>query len=141
MAGAASCIACSQPDAIWNWCQRQPPAEFEADAAVGIGSLAPGLVRFDGTAPGRAAADHAADTVLRHGTEGARGAAHRLPVFDRQPLWLRRRHQGDLLQGVAAIRHLGRDRVVFTLVRERLGSDLLSFTCGSNIFMLITCQR
>src|SRR5207237_1483914 len=61
----------------------------------------------------------AADAVSRHEVEGALGAAlDWLPAFDRQPL--RRRHQGDLLQGVAAIRHLGWDRVVLALVRERL---------------------
>src|SRR6516162_3746918 len=52
----------------------------------------------------------------------ARGAAlDRLPAFDRQPL--RRRNQGDLLQRITAIRHLGRDRVVFSVVRERLALE------------------
>src|SRR5712672_2794484 len=45
-------------------------------------------------------------------------ALDRLPAFDRQAL--RRRHQGDLLQRIAAIRHLRRDREVLALVRERL---------------------
>src|SRR6516165_4070723 len=44
-----------------------------------------------------------------------------LPAFDRQPL--RRRNQGDLLQRITAIRHLGRDRVVFSVVRERLALE------------------
>jgi hypothetical protein len=98
--------------------ERQPLAEFELDAAPGVGGLEANHVPLDGTAFGRAAADHAADAVSRHEFEGALGAAlDRLPAFDRQPL--RRRHQGDLLQGVAAIRHGRRDRVVLALVRER----------------------
>jgi len=60
--------------------------------------------------------------VFRHKLEGALGAAlDRLPAFDRQTL--RRRDQGDLLQGVAAIRHFGRDRIVLALVRERLALE------------------
>jgi hypothetical protein len=38
---------------------------------------------------------------------------------------LRRRHQSDLLQGVAAIRHLGRNRPVLAPVRERLARERL----------------
>jgi hypothetical protein len=79
-------------------------------------------VPLDGAAFGRAAADDAADAVFRHELEGAFGAAlDRLPAFDRQPL--RRRHQGDLLEGVAAIRPLRRDRVVLALVREGLALE------------------
>jgi hypothetical protein len=68
----------------------------------------------------RAAADHAADAVFRHEVEGALGATlDRLAAFNRRPL--RRRHRGDLLQRVAAIRHLRRDRVVFALVPPASG--------------------
>src|SRR5436305_1107934 len=67
----------------------------------------------------RAAADHAGDAVLGHEVEGAgRAALNRLPAFDRQAL--RPRHQRDLLQGVAAIGDLGRDRVEAPLVAEAL---------------------
>ena len=65
-----------------------------------------------------------ADAVLRHEVEGAvRAALDRLPAFDRQTL--RPRHQRDLLQRIAAIRHLRRDRVVLALVRERLALERL----------------
>ena len=73
----------------------------------------------------------AADAVFRHEVEGALEAAlDWLPAFDRQPL--RRRHQGDLLPGVAAIRHLRRDRVALAFVRgglarEGLEQDLDAF--------------
>ena len=104
--------------------ERQPLAEFELDAAPGVSRLEAEHVPLDRAAFGRAAADHAADAVFRHELEGALGAAlDRLPAFDRQPL--RRRHQGDLLERVAAIRHLGRDRVVLALVRERLALERL----------------
>jgi hypothetical protein len=77
---------------------------------------------LDGSALGRAAANHAADAVASQEIEGALGAAlDRLPAFDRQPLG--RRNQGDLLQGVAAIGHIWRDRVVVPLVRERLAFE------------------
>ena len=65
----------------------------------------------------RAAADRTLDVVLDHEVEPARrGADHRLPAFDRQ--MDRPRHQREFLQRVAAIRHLGRQRVVLALVRE-----------------------
>src|SRR6516225_11926753 len=80
--------------------ERQPLAQFELDAAPGIGGLEAEHVPLDGTAFGRAAADHAADAVLSHELEGAVGPAlDRLPAFDRKPL--RRRDKRDLLQGVA----------------------------------------
>jgi len=96
--------------------EREPLAEFELDAAPGIGRLETEHVPLDRAAFGRAAADHAADAVFRHEVEGALGAAlDRLPAFDRQPL--RRRHQGDLLECVVTIRHLRRDRVVLARAR------------------------
>jgi hypothetical protein len=105
--------------------ERQPLAEFELDAAPGVGRLEAEHVPLDRAALGRAAADHAADTVFRHELEGALGAAlDRLPAFDRQPL--RRRHQSDFLQGIAAIRHLRRGRVILALVREGLPSNALN---------------
>src|SRR5262249_60837754 len=52
-----------------------------------------------------------------------RAALDRLPAFDRQAR--RRRHQRDLLERIAAIRHLRRDRIVLTLVRERLALERL----------------
>src|SRR5215469_3434434 len=55
---------------------------------------------------------------------GALGAAlDRLPAFDRQPLW--RRHRRNLLQRVAAVRHLGRDRPVLALMRKGLPLERL----------------
>src|SRR6476646_4627769 len=47
-----------------------------------------------------------------------RGALDRLPALDRQPQ--RPRHESELLQGVAAVGHLGRQRVVLALVGEGL---------------------
>ena len=62
--------------------------------------------------------DHAFDPVPRHEVEAARAAAHdRLPDLDR--LMHGPRHQRDLFQLIAAVRDLGRDRVVLALVRER----------------------
>src|SRR6516162_138585 len=64
--------------------QRKPPAELELDAAARIGSLEADHVPLDGAAPGRAAADDAADAVLGHEVEGPlRAALDRLPAFDR----------------------------------------------------------
>src|SRR5262249_59580720 len=75
-------------------------------------------------AGGGAAADDAADAVLGHEVEGPlRAALDRLPAFDRQAL--RRRHQRDLLERIAAIRHLRRDRIVLALVRKRLALERL----------------
>src|SRR5438132_6162977 len=102
--------------------ERETLAELELDAAARVGGLEPGHVPLHRAALGRAAADDAAYAVLRHEIEGAvRAALDRLPAFDRQAL--RRRHQGDLLQRVAAIRHLRRDRVKLALVRERLALE------------------
>jgi hypothetical protein len=57
--------------------------------------------------------------VLGHEVESTRRAAlDRLPAFDRQAL--RPRHQRDFLQCVAAIGHLGRDRVEAALMAEAL---------------------
>jgi len=55
--------------------ERQPFAEFEADAALRVGRLETEHVPLDSTPFGRAAADHAADAVFRHELEGALGAA------------------------------------------------------------------
>jgi hypothetical protein len=72
----------------------------------------------------RPAAIHAAGAVLRHEIEGAlRAALDRLSAFDREPL--RCRHQCDFLQRIAAIRHLGRDRIELALVLERLALECL----------------
>src|SRR5207247_8237689 len=104
--------------------EREALAEFELDAAARIGGLKPEHVPLYRAALGRTAADDAVDAVLGHEIEGAVGAAlDRLPAFDRQAL--RRRHQGDLLQRVAAIRHLRRDRVEFSFMRERLPLERL----------------
>ena len=66
---------------------------------------------------GRAAADHALDAVLHHEIERAgRAALDRLPAFDRQARGTR--HQGQFLQRVAAIRNLGRQRVMLAFVRK-----------------------
>src|SRR5258707_5743119 len=68
---------------------------------------------------GRATAYHALDTVLGHDLERAhRAALDRLPALDRQ--LERSRDEGELFEGVAAIRHLGRQRVVLALIREAL---------------------
>src|SRR5712691_7808914 len=68
---------------------------------------------------GRATAYHALDTVLGHELERAhRAALDRLPAFDRQ--LERSRDDGELFKGVAAIRHVGRQRVVLALMREAL---------------------
>ena len=64
---------------------------------------------------GRAAAHHAVYAVLGHELERAhRTALDRLPALDRQVE--RSRDEGKLFEGVAAIRHLGRQRVVLALV-------------------------
>src|SRR5215471_15021124 len=68
---------------------------------------------------GRAAAHHAVYAMLGHELEGAhRTALDRLPALDRQ--LERSRDEGELFEGVAAIRHLGRQRVVLALIREAL---------------------
>ena len=70
-----------------------------------------------GAALGGAAPEHALDAVFGHELEGARGAAlDWLPAFD--GLAERPRHEGDVLQRVAAVRHFWRDRVVLALVAE-----------------------
>jgi len=70
-----------------------------------------------GAALGRAAAHHALDAVLGHELEPARRAAlDRLPALDRQAE--RPRHQGQLFECIAAVGHLGRQRVVLALVRK-----------------------
>src|SRR5215472_13710657 len=68
---------------------------------------------------GRATAYHALDTMLGHELERAhRTALDRLPALDRQ--LERSRDEGELFEGVAAIRHLWRQRVVLALIREAL---------------------
>src|SRR3984893_7604731 len=126
--GLADCLLAVRRD-VKLVAERQPLAQFELDAAPGVGRLEAEHVPLDGTTFGRAAADHAADAVLRHEVEGAlRAALDRLPAFDRQPL--RRRHQGNLFQRIAAIRHLRRDRVLLPPVRKRL-DDRPSRRCSS----------
>src|SRR6266849_3389189 len=67
----------------------------------------------------RAATDQPLDAVLRHELQCPLAAAlDRLPAFDRQPQ--RPRHDGQLLQIIAAIRHPRWDRVVLAVVRERI---------------------
>ena len=81
---------------MWTKAERQALAEFEVDAAAGIGGLEPDHVSLDSTTFRRAAADDTANAVLGHKVEGAlRTALDRLPAFDRQALG--RRHQGNLL--------------------------------------------
>src|SRR5262249_10456385 len=66
---------------------------------------------------GRATAYHALDTVLGHELERAhRAALDRLPALDRQ--LERSRDEGEFFEGVAAIRHLGRQRVVLPYTRS-----------------------
>src|SRR5260370_20365621 len=68
---------------------------------------------------GRATAYHALDAVLGHELERAhRAALDRLLALNRQ--LERSRDEGELFEGVAAIRHLGRQRVVLALIREAL---------------------
>src|SRR5262249_17570777 len=68
---------------------------------------------------GRATAYHALDTVLGHELERAhRTALDRLPAFDRQVE--KSRDAGEPLEGGAAIRDLGRQRVVLALIRRAL---------------------
>src|SRR5262249_36345501 len=71
---------------------------------------------------GRATAYHAVYAVLGHELERAhRAALDRLPALDRQIE--RSRDEGELFEGVAAIRHLGRQRVVLALIREALAVE------------------
>jgi len=63
--------------------------------------------------------DDTLDAVSGHEVQAPRAAAHdRLPHLDR-PL-SRPRNQRDLLQAIAAVRDIRRNRVVLALVRERL---------------------
>src|SRR6266571_1636917 len=77
---------------------------------------------------GRATAYHALDTVLGHELERAhRAALDSLPALDWQ--LERSRDEGELFEGVAAIRHVGRQRVVLALIRvapfvERIKDDI-----------------
>src|SRR5215475_2012248 len=91
---------------------------------------------------GRATAYHALDTVLGHELKRAhRAPLDRLPALDRQ--LERSRDEGELFEGVAAIRHLGRQRVVLALIREALvvegfedDIDLLVAQWGAERFYL-----
>src|SRR5205823_12218786 len=68
---------------------------------------------------GRAAADETLDAHPRHEVERALAAAlDRLPALDRQAQGPR--HERQLLQLIAAIRHFWRQRVVRPLMREAL---------------------
>ena len=68
---------------------------------------------------GRGSQNHSLDAVLGHEVQAALGAAdHRLPHLDRQIEGAR--HQGDVLQLIAAVRHFGRQGVVLAAVGERL---------------------
>src|SRR5215467_5565477 len=68
---------------------------------------------------GRAATHHAVYAVLGHELERAsRTALDWLPALDGQVE--RSRDEGKLFEGVAAIRYLGRQRVVLALVCETL---------------------
>src|SRR5262249_55123882 len=112
--------------------------EREADTEVGaqLGLTAGAGMRFPERANGlvagpagrRAPADDALDLVLDHEVHRAlAGADDGLPAFDGQRL--RPRHQRDLAELIAPVRHLGRDRVVLALMREgalveRLEDDL-----------------
>src|SRR6516165_342204 len=71
------------------------------------------------SALGRATPYHALDAVLGHELECAhRAALDRVPALDRQVE--RPRDEGELFEGVAAIRHVGRQRVVLALMRKAL---------------------
>src|SRR3954470_11119503 len=71
-----------------------------------------------------AAADRALDVVLDHEIERAwAGTDDRLPAFDR--LVDRARHQGQLLQLIAAIGHLRGQRVILASVREAFAVERL----------------
>src|SRR5271167_715701 len=68
---------------------------------------------------GGTAADGAFDVVLHHEVEPARrGADHRLPTLHRKVDWPR--HEGKILQRIAAVRHFRRQRVVLAAMREAL---------------------
>ena len=67
------------------------------------------------TAFGDASANNTFDPMPGHEVQPSRGGAlNRLPALDRQVY--RTRHQRDLLEGVASVRHLRRDRIVLALV-------------------------
>jgi hypothetical protein len=100
-----------------KWAEAQPLAELDLFADLGVRRLPGEHHLVHGPALGRAAADHALDAVLGHELQRARRAAlDRLPALHRQVEGPR--NQGELLQGVAAIGDLGRQRVVLALVRE-----------------------
>ena len=93
-------------------------------AEAGVRGLEIDHVTMHRAALGRAAANDAADAVFGHEVEPAlRAALDRLPAFHRLPQ--RARHQGQLLQRVAAIRHLRRQRVVLAFVGEALAVERL----------------
>ncbi len=97
--------------------EAQPLAELEVHAFLGMRLLPVEHDVVHRPAFGRAAADHALDAVLGHEVERALGRAlHRLPAFDRQAEGPR--HDGQVLEVVAAIGHARRDRVVLALMRE-----------------------
>ena len=104
-------------------------AELGVGAAVaGQGVPVGGDDIVDSAALGDAAANHSFDAVLGHKVEGAgRGALDGLPSFHGQAAGAR--HQGYLLELVAAVRHLGRDGVILALMGkgtlvERLENQL-----------------
>src|SRR6202048_3619079 len=105
---------------------RQAFAEFEVTAH----RVRNALVGLDRPLRHRcsAAADEAPDAVAQHELDPARaGADYRLPAFDWQVD--RARHQGQLLELIAAIGDISGYRVVLALVRkgfvvERLEDDL-----------------
>ena len=88
-----------------------------ADPRVGVAPGQDDLVHRP--ALGRAAAHDALDAVRRHEVHRALGAAlDGLPALHREAE--RARDQREVREVVAAVRHLGRQRVVLALVRERL---------------------
>ena len=99
--------------------ETQPLAQFEMLAAPRMRLLPSEDDLVHRAALGRAAADQPLDPVLCHEVHGPRGAAlNRLPALDREPQ--RPRHQRQLLERIAAIRHLRRQGVIFAAMRERL---------------------
>src|SRR5437867_9918043 len=97
--------------------EQQVLAELELAAVPARGRLVVAHPPVDELLGGRR--DDALDAVTRHEVEPPRAAAHdRLPGLDRQARGTR--HQRDLLQLIAAIRNLRRNRVVLALVGERL---------------------
>src|SRR5204862_5391820 len=102
--------------------ERETDAEVTAELGLTPGTRARLTERVHdflvGATLRRASADDALDAVLRHEVQRpCTRADDRLPALDGERL--RAWHQCDFPQLVAPVGHLGRDRVVLALVRER----------------------